>query len=51
MVSAGQLGHHAAKGLVHLDLAVQSVSQQSWRTRATGVDQGHTRFIARGFNA
>jgi hypothetical protein len=51
VIATRQLGHHTTKGLVHLDLAVQGVTEQTRRARATGVDQGHARFVTRGFNA
>ena len=51
VVAAGQLGHHTAIGLVHLDLAVQRMAQQPGHTVAAGVHQGHTGFVARRFNA
>ena len=50
VVAAGQLGHHAAIGLVHLDLAVQRVREQARPARVAGLDQGHTGFVAGRFN-
>ena len=35
MVAAGQLGHHAAIRLVHLDLAVQRMRQQGGHSHPT----------------
>ena len=57
VVSAGQLGHHPAIGLVHFNLRVKGLGQQnrpSWGCTwgpLSGFDQGHTGFIARRFNA
>lgn len=45
MVAAGQLRHHAAIGLVHGDLAVQSVREQTGNRAAVGIDQRHACFI------
>ena len=51
MVAAGQLGHHAAIRLVHLDLAVQRMRQQGGHSHpASRADQRHAGFIARRFN-
>jgi hypothetical protein len=57
VVSAGQLGHHPAIGLVHFNLRVKGLGQQNrpnwggtWGT-LNRFDQGHTGFIARRFNA
>ena len=46
VVTAGQLRHHAAESLVHLDLAVQSVGQQLRHLARTHGNQGHAGFIA-----
>ena len=57
VVSAGQLGHHPAIGLVHFNLRVKGLGQQSGPCgrdagfRFSGFDQGHAGFIARRFNA
>ena len=45
VVAAGQLGHHAAIGLVHLDLAVERVRQQTWHGSPGGFHQGHARLV------
>jgi hypothetical protein len=51
VVAAGQLGHHAAIGLVHVDLAVQRMGQQSGHTGPRCRHQGHTGFVAGRFDA
>jgi hypothetical protein len=51
VVAAGQLGHHAAVGLVHLHLAVQGMRQQARHARAAGIDQRHARLVARRFDS
>ena len=52
VVTRGQLGHHATKGLVHQHLAVQSMGAQLRQGHAgLKPDQGHTGFVARRFNA
>ena len=51
MVTAGQLRHHAAKGLVHFDLAVQRVRQQHGQAGVLRPDQRHACLIAGRFNA
>ena len=47
VVAAGQFRHHAAVGLVHVDLAVQALGQQPG-DGCVGQDlrKGHTGFIA-----
>jgi hypothetical protein len=51
VVAAGQLGHHAAIGLVHVDLAVQRVRQQHGHAGVAGAHQRHAGFVARRFDA
>ena len=51
VVSAGKLGHHAAIGLVHLDLAVQRVTEQARCGVAAGIDQRHAGFVTRRFDS
>ena len=51
MVTAGELRHHAAIGLVHLDLAVQGVRKQHRHACARGIYQRHAGFIARRLHA
>ena len=46
VVAAGQLGHHATVGLVHVDLAVQRMRQQCGHTRLVHFHQRHTGFVA-----
>ena len=52
MVTAGKLGHHAAIGAVHFNLAVQRMTQQGRHTLTVRrAHQGHTGFITRGFDS
>ena len=51
VVPAGQFGHHAAIGLVHVDLAVQRVRQQDGGCARTHVDQRNAGFVAGRFDA
>jgi len=51
MVAAGQFGHHAAIGLVHLDLAVQRMRQQHRQIVATHPHQCHPGFITGGLDS
>ena len=51
VVAAGQLGHHAAIGLVHGHLAVQRVGQQHGRASLLHIYQGNAGLITRGFKA
>jgi hypothetical protein len=46
VVAAGQFGHHAAIGLVHVDLAEQRVRQQARHAAALGTRQRNACFIA-----
>ncbi|MCY1532759.1 hypothetical protein D9M68_680480 [compost metagenome] len=46
VVAAGQLGHHAAVGLVHGDLAVQRVRTQQRQRVAVRLDQRHAGLVA-----
>ena len=50
MVAAGQFGHHAAIGLVHVDLAVQRLRAQHRQAGAARLDQRDTGFVAGGFD-
>ena len=45
MVATGQLRHHTAVGLVHLNLAVQGLRQQHWRLLTLRRDQCDPRFV------
>ena len=47
VVAAGQLGHHTAIGLVHVDLAVKRVRQQARQGLARGLHQSHAGLVAR----
>ena len=46
VVTACQFRHHAAVSLVHVDLAVQGMRQQTRRFAAGRVDNSHTGFVA-----
>ena len=50
VVTAGQFRHHAAIGLVHLDLAVQGMCEQTRPARVPGLGQSHAGFVAGRFN-
>ena len=51
MVTASQLRHHAAKGLVHFNLAMQRIRQQHRQAAALGFDECDAGFVAAGFDA
>ena len=51
MVAAGKLRHHAAIGLVHVDLAVQGMGQQPRHAAALDTHQGHAGFVTGRFDA
>jgi hypothetical protein len=46
VVAAGQFRHHAAIGLVHVDLAVQGMGQQCRNPVAMRLHQSDTGFVA-----
>ena len=47
MVTAGQLRHHAAISLMHVDLTVQGVRQQLWGLPRLNAHQRQAGFVTR----